>query len=224
MPLDAADGGRTNSPQPRLNFQLRFLPAPDKKKSEWCKNARACSREFSAEKSGKKTCHRDISRNARRVISLTSLKDNRGYSSSVIRLPKRPVSSSQRPFTRALVISGSREKTVGCRQPPPTESTTSRISPGFSRSFASRIPSGSGKRWGWWRMSRGIRTVDKVTEIEIWKIHSNIFCKRTFRDVTFRTLNPLLVPQISLSFQLLWGLRDLIFKKGIRSLPYPTLW
>lgn len=150
MPFDAADGGRANSPQPRLNFQLRFLPVPGEKKRRRRKDYDvrtriARVRGNSARKRAAKRLRRDVSRNASRVISLTSLKDNRGYSSSVIRLPKRPVSPSQRPFTRALVISGSREKMVGCRQPPPKVHDKRNI-PGIFSFFHVADPFGKWKR------------------------------------------------------------------------------
>jgi len=117
---------------------------------------RACAREFTAKKSGEKT--RSVGRNVHRS-SLTSLKDNRGYSSSVIRLLKRLVSPSQRPFTRAFVISGSWEKMVDCRQPP-----------GFSRLFARWVSSGNGN-------DRLMTAANVVMESKIirsklkWKIH-----------------------------------------------------
>lgn len=122
----------------------------------------------SARKRAAKRLRRDVSRNAHRVISLTSLKDNRGYSSSVIQLPKHPVSPSQRPFTRALLISGSREKMVGCKQPP-SDVHDKRNIPGIFSFFRVANLFGKWKRPArrWRRTSRGIRTAGEVTEIEM---------------------------------------------------------
>lgn len=159
----------------RLNFQLRFLSLLS---TRWRKKASSSSRKKNVnslvrENSGKRIKRRrgegygEKIRGGRRVISQTSVKDNRGYSFSVIRLPKRL--SSCHPFkgslTRAFVISGSREKMVGCRRPRWRASSESR--PGFSRSFAIVPPESGNDRL----MAASIGGWDCGKERDDWDIN-----------------------------------------------------